>query len=299
MKKLLTILFLLIFAQANSQEFVNGDLSGIIIDDYSLPTNWLGVPNGDINCVASVPFSATADLTNYTQPSIDEGVIGNPYSGDTFVSGIFSNFLGIMYQEGIMQTVSGFILGNSYPINFHQAVVKQMNCLDSTGSWAVYVDDVLAGISVPTYSSEPFNSTSFPWELRTISFLASAKTHTIKFLPIDDDASYMAQTNSGIRMGIDCIYIADACLAANEVNDYSVKNYFEIYPNPVLDKLNIEYYDNESNEIIIYDLSFRKILQQTFRNTTTIDTEQLATGTYLYELRNINGIIRKGKVIKQ
>ena len=76
-------------------------------------------------------------------------------------------------------------------------------------------------------------------------------------------------------------------------------NKLNIYPNPIADKINIQIYNNEPSEIIIYDLSSRKLLEQTFTNTTTINTEQLAKGMYLYEVRSENGIIKKGKVIKQ
>jgi len=74
---------------------------------------------------------------------------------------------------------------------------------------------------------------------------------------------------------------------------------FNIYPNPITNVLNINLGNYEPTEIILYDLSSRKVLQVTFTNTTTINTEQLAKGMYLYELRNKNGVIKNGKVIKQ
>lgn len=296
----MTILLSLTFALASSQEFVNGDLAGTITGSSSLPPNWLLVPYNDVNCLANSPFSATPDLTNYTQPDILNGIIGNPYSGNTFVSGLFSKVGPNMYQEGIMQTLSGFIPGNTYPINFHQAVVKQVNCLDSSGSWAVYVDTLLAGITIPTFCADTFNSTSFIWELRTITFVASSVTHTIKFLPIDDDTVLTYVTFSGIRMGIDCIYITNDCNSmTDQIKDYGFEIPFTIFPNPAFDNLNIEYYTNEPSEITLYDLSSRKLLQQAFTNTITINTEQLAKGIYLYTVRNRNGIIKNGKVIKQ
>ena len=72
-----------------------------------------------------------------------------------------------------------------------------------------------------------------------------------------------------------------------------------IFPNPVISTLAININNIEEAEIILYDLSSRKLLQQTFTNTTTINTEQLAKGMYLYEVRNRNGIIKNGKVIKE
>ena len=72
-----------------------------------------------------------------------------------------------------------------------------------------------------------------------------------------------------------------------------------LFPNPFNDNLNISVKENEQTEIILYDIFSRKLLQQTFTNSTTLNTEQLANGIYIYELRNRNGTIRNGKVIKQ
>lgn len=81
----------------------------------------------------------------------------------------------------------------------------------------------------------------------------------------------------------------------NELNESGIN----IFPNPFNNELNISIKDNEKSQIILYDLSSRKLLQQTFTNTTTINTEQLAKGMYLYTVRNKNGTIKNGKVIKQ
>ena len=47
-----------------------------------------------------------------------------------------------------------------------------------------------------------------------------------------------------------------------------------------------------------HDIASRKLLQQKFTNAVSLNTEQLAKGVYLYEVRNKNGVIKKGKVVK-
>ena len=42
----------------------------------------------------------------------------------------------------------------------------------------------------------------------------------------------------------------------------------------------------------------REILQQTFINSATLNTEQLARGLYLFEVRDKNGLCKKGKLVK-
>jgi parallel beta-helix repeat protein len=100
-----------------------------------------------------------------------------------------------------------------------------------------------------------------------------------------------------------CNHIVD--IGAYEICSVDVQNLslennrINIYPNPFNDKLNILLKENNQTEIILFDLSLRKCLQQTFTNSTTISSEQLANGIYIYEIRNKIGEFSTGKVIKQ
>jgi hypothetical protein len=76
------------------------------------------------------------------------------------------------------------------------------------------------------------------------------------------------------------------------------KSCLSVFPNPVTDKLTITSKTNEPLEITLFDLTSRKLLQQQFTNSTSINTSNLSKGIYIYELRNKNGVIKKGKVIK-
>ncbi|MBK8875707.1 MAG: T9SS type A sorting domain-containing protein [Bacteroidetes bacterium] len=51
-------------------------------------------------------------------------------------------------------------------------------------------------------------------------------------------------------------------------------------------------------EVVLSDIAGRKVYQEAFSSSLSINTEQLAKGTYLYELRNKNGIVKIGKVVK-
>jgi hypothetical protein len=83
--------------------------------------------------------------------------------------------------------------------------------------------------------------------------------------------------------------INQAPLSANSVN---------ISPNPFSDKLNLAIGNRELSEIVLCDITTRKLLQQSFTNSTSINTSQLAKGIYIYEVRNKSGVIKKGKVVK-
>jgi gliding motility-associated-like protein len=209
--KILTVVLILASKIIDAQNFSNGDLEGVITGTSTLPPSWQVVSYSDINCQAD-PGGATPDLVSTTQPLVYAGMIGNPYSGNTFVGashGVGANS-GTTFHEGIKQELTGFSIGTEYIITFYQSVVKTSQSLDTSGSWMVVLDNSIIGITVPTISQEPFNSTSFLWESRNISFIASMASHTIKFLPLDDDNNLLSSptnVNGSLYMGIDSINI--------------------------------------------------------------------------------------------
>jgi regulatory protein YycH of two-component signal transduction system YycFG len=76
-------------------------------------------------------------------------------------------------------------------------------------------------------------------------------------------------------------------------------SFFKLYPNPFSTQINFQFTDNLPAKIILYDFLGQQILQKTFTNSTTINTEQLANGIYFYELLNDKRIVKTGKVVKQ
>ena len=73
---------------------------------------------------------------------------------------------------------------------------------------------------------------------------------------------------------------------------------FSLFPNPFSNQLNVKVNNTEPLEIIIHDMTSRKLLQRSFTNFVSLNTETLANGIYLYEVRNKTGVIKKGKVVK-
>lgn len=101
-------------------------------------------------------------------------------------------------------------------------------------------------------------------------------------------------------------HVDDVCVSTDSLNCNStvgineVKNNKELVliPNPFTDKINITVNRNELVEVNLFDVTARKIFNQSFTNSTSINTEKLAKGIYLYEVRNKNEVIKKGKVVK-
>lgn len=214
MKLLSTIcLILMALHPVKAQQFFNSDLNGVINGISCLANGWQHVPFTDTNCLATVASWDSPDLTDLFGPVATDGLNGNPYSGSTFMSGVNATF-GYFnrFHEGIMQTVSGFTPGTIYTINFHQTNVKQKNCLDTSGSWEIFVDSTSVGITAPSVSQAVYNSNALTWNFRSVQFMATSTSHTIKFLPRDDDTSMelsSTDVHGALRMGIDSIYLEE------------------------------------------------------------------------------------------
>lgn len=72
-----------------------------------------------------------------------------------------------------------------------------------------------------------------------------------------------------------------------------------LFPNPFTTQLTFSLTNNEQTTVSLYNLFGQQILRQTFTNSTTLNTEQLISGIYFYELRNHKGVVKTGKVVRE
>ncbi len=103
---------------------------------------------------------------------------------------------------------------------------------------------------------------------------------------------------SGVPNGtVFSIFICDS--VPTGIDNLNADNHFSICPNPFNTNLNISTSETQLLELTVYDLLSNKLIQQIFTNSASINTEQLAKGIYFYEVKNKNGIIKNGKVVKE
>jgi hypothetical protein len=93
-----------------------------------------------------------------------------------------------------------------------------------------------------------------------------------------------------------CLFCQDttsvAGFLATGINDeYNIDAIFQLYPNPFSDNISITLDSDELSEIIIFDITSRKIIQQSFTGNLSLNTGHLEKGIYFYELKLKN----KGK----
>ena len=124
-------------------------------------------------------------------------------------------------------------------------------------------------------------------------------TYTSSLTP---DSIYVSFLSSGLSFSGNAgteFYVDDISLDySTSVNELDLTNTVKAYPNPVTNTLTIETTHDGSSELILYDPSSRIIYQQMFNRAVYINTEHLAKGIYIYEVRTRRGKIEKGKVVK-
>ena len=273
------------------------------------PNNSLGTTT---YCSSSDIFNACSVNADISVPS---NIMGyqNARTGNGFAGEYVDNNMGENSREYIEVPLSSSLIANKkYCVEFYVSLANVSQVATSSIGAYFSVDSLLQSTTIfyaldyvtPQIENPNGNylNDTINWMLISGNFIATGgeKYMTIGNFNNPTNTNYQNLTwgfDQGAYYYIDDISVIDC---TNEgISTYNNGTNINIFPNPVMDKLNVQVNNCEPTEIILYDLSSRKLLQQTFTNTTTINTEQLAKGMYLYTVRNGNGIIKNGKVIKQ
>lgn len=294
---LFCIFFLLGFSIVQGQNFQNGDLVGTVATS-SAPNLWQQINYGDPISLSTSQTQSTSDVCSLTGPVAGAGISGNPYSGSTFVTGLNMRLSSGSYywHEGLQQTVGGLTVGTTYTITLWQAVCKQSNALDQSGSWAVYRDVTLIGITAPSTSTLPYNTSSMPWQQRSLTFTATATSHTIKFLPEDDDPFHDSGAE-GLRMAIDAISLSVPVILPTamdfdlELRDEGVALNWETLPDDPIESFFVERSPDGNHFEQIEELPASR-----FPLYSTVDEQPYALSYYRLGKKLTNGDVAYSEV---
>jgi OOP family OmpA-OmpF porin len=308
LKKLLAILLLLTYNISYGQNLVpNGDFEQY----WSCPAN-----QGQIDSAKFWITPSTSGTPDYFSQCANGSLAGVPnnfgfqqaHSGDSYAGITLKQFTN--FREYIEVPLNTALIANScYHFEMHLNLLNY--CNSATNSIGVYLSDtIISGVN--NFNPLPFvpqinNTTGFitdtlNWTLISGSYNAHGGERYLIIGNFNDDLHSASILVNSSGSQITYYYIDDVSLTICQSNGLTNDNntvQTEIFPNPVTDNLTINIYNNEQSEIILYDMSSRKLLQQTFKNSTTINLEQFARGIYFYEVRSKYGIIKNGKVIKE
>lgn len=85
----------------------------------------------------------------------------------------------------------------------------------------------------------------------------------------------------------------------SSIDEFPEELKISIAPNPFAHLLKLQYLNNEQSVISLYNFLGQQILQHSFTNSTSINTEHLVKGIYYYEFEDSSGKISTGKLVKQ
>ncbi|MBK7964968.1 MAG: T9SS type A sorting domain-containing protein [Bacteroidetes bacterium] len=141
-----------------------------------------------------------------------------------------------------------------------------------------------------------------------ISFGAGHPTLANKLVPVNLLAN-SATLGIGISMPTPTVYYRDlaGCNAGTSLllDDISNNNVLDIYPNPVVENIEISIPDNVHGDmyLIILDLNGKKIFESNYSNTQPknkikIDCSQIPQGGYVVQM-HMGELLFEGKIVKQ
>ncbi|HLG33421.1 MAG TPA: T9SS type A sorting domain-containing protein [Bacteroidia bacterium] len=257
--------------------------------NVSVPTNWVGY-----------------------QQAYD----GNGYMGMATFIEPDSSTIGIREAIGI-QLPTPLVAGTKYFASFYASLTNNAIIYHGCGS------NKLGIMFSNTQYLASLTTNVIPLNNQSKVFTDSIILDTLNWIKIsgsfisDSNYSYMYVGNffqdslvsfiaDSVFNGWSHYYVENICLSTDSmtcnsevgINEVENREQSLLFPNPFTDEINISLKRNELIEVTLFDITSRKILQKKFIKSVSINTEQLAKGIYIYQVRNEKGIIKNGKIIK-
>ena len=82
------------------------------------------------------------------------------------------------------------------------------------------------------------------------------------------------------------------------IDNYEQNILATVLPNPFTNELHIAIDNNLNSEVVIYDISSRKVISKEFTNKLVLNTEMLANGFYTFALYSNKQLVKTGKLNK-
>jgi hypothetical protein len=83
------------------------------------------------------------------------------------------------------------------------------------------------------------------------------------------------------------------------INELKNDLFFQVIPNPFNDNITFKSNYNEFLELVLYDITSSKITHIMFTKDVSLNTVKLSKGIYIFEIKNKDNVIHRGKVIKE
>jgi len=279
----------------------NWTLSNTGVPTGYSPNDFATAPNGDVYLVCS----------HYNGTSFSPNLLKSTDNGSSWSEITMTGLTNVQNPNSIIFNGSKLLLSGSGSGNYYV-----YSSTDNGSNWTSSNSGVPSGYSVNDFANttgqeiyaacSQWNGTSFAPH---IIISTSAGTNWSEITGLTGLTS-LQNTNSIVYTGSNLLldgsnsstssyFVFSSILSTTGIEDASDNIFISIFPNPFSTQLTFFLSDNEEATVSFYDFLGQQILQQTFTNSMTVSTEQLADGIYFYELRNDKGIVKNGRVIKQ
>jgi hypothetical protein len=304
MKKIITLLLSFIFSAAamSAQNLVlNPSLESYItcpgFGQFSSAyiNNW------------SKPSYGSTDYYNMSCAGI-QPVSQYPHGGEAYFGIIAFNYSGEYREYATAQLSAPLVGGTVYLVTFYVSLndgyiqaVNELGAYLSATAPGPFSNTLHIAVTPQVENTSGVLSSDTSWMLVSGIFTAAGGEQYITIGNFHNDAATTvtlvgSSGSYGAYYFIDDVSVVPNGTTGIESSDAGT---ISVYPNPVIDKLNINLPQFGLAEITLYDIASRKIAQQHFTNSVSLNTEHLAKGIYIYEVSNENGTIRKGKIVKE
>jgi hypothetical protein len=240
-----------------------------------------------------------------------------PHSGNGYAGVIIYCKPGF-YREIIGgHLLSPLVIGQKYTVSFYVSLsIQPPNCAFASNKmgakfttvpYDAYTNQIPVNNVAPLHYDTIVTDTA-NWKLITGSIIAdSAYTYIAIGNFFDNAHTDTLEVGNNFVLPVWAYYYIDDVSVTADLTGIAINNpdsQTDLFPNPFSDKLNISIKSNKPVEVLFYDITSRKIFNQSFTNSISLNTEQLSKGIYFYEVRNKNGPdsyrqIKKGKVVKE
>jgi hypothetical protein len=227
---------------------------------------------------------------------------GNAYAGIAIAAGDYREYIEVALYSALTANAN-------YHFEMYVSLGENYSRFTSDNIGIYFSDTLIAGLlgnSALPFTPQINNQTgNYPDSLNWTSVSGDYTAHGGEnYLVIGNFQDFLNNDSilydSTVSWAGTYVFVDDVSLSSVEgINEHEGNSVIDIYPNPFHEKINATAKTNEAVEVTLYDVTIRKLLQQTFTNSTTLNTEQLAKGVYIYEVRNKNGVVQNGRVVKE
>jgi type IX secretion system substrate protein len=287
-------------------------------EQYSGCPNYYGQFDSALFWFNPAPYQiggGSPDYFNQCSPSL-MGVPFNNFGNQAAHSGVAYAGLICVHYAGMsnfreyieVALTSPLIANNCYHFEMYMSLAEYYSKYTIDDIGAYLSDTIISGINyyqplpfVPQINNGTGNYTdTLNWALVSENYTASGGENYLIIGNFKNDLNtdtVLYNNNSPYEAAY--VYIDDVSLTnCTGINEQSESNSINIFPNPIENKLSLTISNNELCEISLYDIASRKVMQKQFTNSVSLNTEQLAKGLYLYEVKSKSGVIKKGKIVK-